>query len=58
MRIFETVGAIDVECFDGCVVVTQYDPAGNDPSQVFIPYALVNMVCKAMRETSKEGVEI
>ena len=58
MRIFETVGATDVEAYEGGVMVTQYDPSGNDPALIYIPHALVNLVCKAIRETSKEGVEI
>lgn len=57
MRIFETVGAIDVECFDGGVMITQ-DGQGDEDDMIFIPHALVAMVCKAIRETSKEGAEI
>lgn len=56
MRVFETVGAIDVDCVEGGVMITQ-DGMGERDQMVFIPSALIEVVCKAIR-ASKEGAEI
>jgi len=58
MRIFETVGAIDVEAAPGGVMVTQHDICGGEASVIYIPQTLIGMVCKAILKTSNEDAEI
>lgn len=49
MRITESIGAIDVEHIDGGVQIEQQSIDGDNPDLIFIPYALIEQVIKAMR---------
>ena len=58
MKLFETVGGIAVvESLNG-VTITQDDEMGGEQQSVYIPYALVQMVCDEAIKVCQTGWKI
>lgn len=58
MRIIEEVGDTDVEVCDGGVLITQLSTCGDQPASVFIPLAMIDLTCQALRTQAQVAHEV